>query len=169
MKMNLPAIGEMEMGFDGKTAWSTSAGAGPTIHDGVPKSLAGLAKFNDFPLARARLAYVGRREIGPRTVEAIRAVYPDSQVAIHYFDVKTGLMAGMDPEGASPPPAGRMTISFDDYQRFGRVLQSTKLTTLVQGHEMVVRTLSVSFDPISDSRFEPPAAVRELLQKALQR
>lgn len=165
MKMNMPPIGLMEMGYDGKTAWSNSAATGPMIHDEVPKNVLEMANIGVPPLSGARISYAGRREIGGRAFDAVRAVLPDSQVGTFYFDVKTGLMSGMDPEGAPAPPAGRMTVAFDDYQRFGKVLQSTKLTTLVQGQEMVVRTISVSHAPIDAALFEPPPAVRQLRGK----
>ena len=169
MKMNMPPIGLMELGFDGKTMWSNSAATGPMIHDEVPKNVTDAANFAAPPLAGARITYAGRRSIGDRTFDAVRAILPDSQVGVFYFDVKTGLMSGMDPEGAPPPPAGRMTVAFDDYQRYGSVLQSAKLTTLVQGQEMVVRTISVSHAPIDPKIFEPPPAVRQLLDKQPQR
>jgi hypothetical protein len=165
MKMNIPPIGLMEMGFDGKMAWSNSAATGPMIHDEVPKNVLEMANIGAPPLSGAHISYAGRREIGGRAFDAVKAILPDSQVGTFYFDVKTGLMSGMDPEGAPPPPAGRMTVAFDDYQRFGRVLQSTKLTTLVQGQEMVVRTLSVSHAPIDATLFDPPPAVRQLRGK----
>ena len=164
LKMNLP-FGTMEMGFDGRKAWSNSAATGPKIHDEVPGNLNELGNIGKLPFAGARITYVGRREIGDRAFDAIRAILPNNQVGIFYFDEKTGLMSGMDPDGAPAPPAGRMTVAFDDYQRFGRVLQPTKVTTLAPGQELVVRTISVSHDPIDSRMFEPPPAVRQLPDK----
>ena len=169
MKINMPAIGLMEFGFDGKTMWSNSAATGPIIHDEVPKNVMDAANFAALPLAGARITYAGRRSIGERTFDAVRAVLPDSQGGTFYFDVKTGLMSGMDPVGAPPPPPGRMTVQLEDYQRFGRILQSATMRTLVQGQEMVVKTASVSHAPIDRKMFEPPPAVRQLLDKQPQR
>lgn len=165
MKLDMPGIGVTEMGFDGKTAWSNSALTGPTIHDEVPKQLADMADLTTPPLSGTRVSYVGRRQIGARTFDAVRAVFADGQVATHYFDVETGLMAGLDSEGTPPPPSGRMTMSFEDYKRFGGILQSTKMTILVQGQEVVMRTLLVGQGRIDDKIFELPAAVRQLLDK----
>ena len=168
LKMNLP-FGVMEMGFDGRQAWSNSAATGPKIHDEVPGNLNELGNIGKLPFAGARITYVGRREIGDRAFDAIRAILPNNQVGIFYFDEKTGLMSGMDPDGAPAPPAGRMTVAFDDYQRFGRVLQPTKVTTLAPGQELVVRTISVSHDLIDSKMFEPPPAVRRLVNKQPER
>jgi hypothetical protein len=135
------------------------------IMDEVPRNVAEMAHVGALPLAGATISYVGRREIGGVTYDAVRAVFPDSQVGTHYFDVKTGLLSGMDPEGAPPPPAGRMTVTFSDYRRFGRVLQYTTLTTVMQGQEMVVRTDSLSHAPLDPKIFDIPPAVRQLRDK----
>jgi hypothetical protein len=168
MKMDMPPIGVMEMGFDGTTAWSMSAAAGPAIHEDIPKQLTDAANFAAPPLAGLKIAYVGRRQIGARAFDAVRAIMPDSQSITHYFDVETGLLAGMDPDGA-PPPANRMTMSYEDYRRFGSIMQPTKVTTVVQGQEMVMRTVSVSYAPFDTKLFDPPPAVRQLRDKPPQR
>lgn len=169
MKMDMPGIGPVEMGYDGKMVWSMSAATGPSIHDEVPQQLLDAATFAEPPLEGLRISYVGRREIGGRSYEAVRAIMPDSQSATHFFDVETGLLSGMDPdEGASPPP-NRMTVTFDEYKRFGAVLQPTKITTVAQGQEMVVRTVSLSHAPFDAKIFEPPPAVRQLRDKPPQR
>lgn len=168
MKMDLPGVGVMELGYDGATAWSISP-AGPVIHDEVPKQLLDVMKFGDVPLSGVRVSYLGPREIGGRRYEAVRAVMPDSQRMTHYFDVETGLLAGMDPDGAPAPPPGRMTLSFQDYQRFGGILQPTRMTTIAQGQEMVARTVSLSHDPIDVRVFQLPAAVAQLRDKPPER
>lgn len=62
-----------------------------------------------------------------------------------------------------------MTIAFEDYKRFGVILQATKITTVAQGQEMVVRTVSVSHAPFDVKAFDPPPAVRQLRDKPPQR
>lgn len=169
MKMDMPGMGLMEMGFDGKTAWSMSAATGPLIHEDIPKQLTDAANFSAALLEGLEISYVGRRQIGARTFEAVRAILPDSQRMTHYFDVETGLLAGMDPDAAPPPPPNRMTLSFDDYRRFGTIMQATKITTVVQGQEMVMRTVSVSHAPFDVKIFDPPPGVRQLRDKPPQR
>lgn len=169
MKMDMPGVGLMEIGFDGKTAWSMSAAAGPAIHDDIPQQVTEAMNFAAVPLEGLKVTYAGRRQIGGKTYDAVRAVAPDSQVLTHYFDVGTGLLAGMDPAGASPPPPDRMTLTFEDYKRFGRILHATKVVTLAQGQETVMRTVSLSHEPFDAKVFDPPPAVRQLLNKPPQR
>jgi outer membrane lipoprotein-sorting protein len=165
MKADMPGIGVMEMAFDGKTAWSMSAAAGPMIHDDVPKDLTDAANFGSPPFAGLKLTYVGRRQIGGRTFDAVRAIMPDSQTMTHYFDVSTGLLAGMDTDGAPPPPPNRMTVAFEDYRRFDGIMRATKITTVMQGQEIVMRTVSVSHEPFDAKIFSPPPAVQQLREK----
>lgn len=169
MKMNMPGVGDMEMGFDGKIAWSNSAATGPMVHDEVPQELTGAVNLTALPLEGLKVTYVGRRQIGGRTYDAVRAIMPDSESVTHYFDVATGLLAGMDPDGAPPPPPNRMTMTFEDYKRFGGVMQATKVTTLAVGQEMVMRTVSVSHAPFDSKIFDPPHSVRQLRDKPPRR
>ena len=166
----MPGLGRMEMGFDGKTAWSMSAAAGPIIHDDVPKQLTDAANFGGLPLAGLPMRYAGRRQIGGRTFEAVRVMMSDSTSMTQYFDVETGLLAGMDSDGAPPPPPDRMMMSFEDYRRFGTILHATKVTTVApQGQEIVMRTVSLSHAPFDVKIFDPPPAVRKLRDKPPQR
>lgn len=169
MKMDMPGLGVMEMGYDGKTAWSMSAAAGATIHDDIPQQFLDAANFAAVPFDGLRISYVGRRQIGGRSYDALRTVTPDSQRVTHYFDVATGLLAGMDLDDAPPPPPNRMTTAFEDYKRLGGILQATKITTVAAGQEVVMRTVSLSHAAFDASIFDPPPAVRQLRDKSPQR
>ena len=158
----------MEMGFDGKTAWSDSPLTGPTIHSDVPKQVTDAANFSPIPLQGVRIDYGGQRRIGRRTFDVVKGTTPDGQTLTSYFDVETGLQAGMD-TGEVPPSPDRMALSFDGYKRFGAILSPTKTTTVMQGQELVVRTVSVSYGPFEDKLFELPPAVRQLRDKSPQR
>ena len=163
MKTNMPGIGLMEMGFDGKTPWSMSALTGPTIHEEVPKQMTDALNFDGLAFAGATMRYVGQRQMGGRTFDVLRVTLPDSTAQTQYFDVKTGLLAGMDTDGAAPPPAGRMHMSFDEYKRFGKVLQAVKTTVVSPtGEEFVMTTVSFDNGPLDSKVFELPPAVRQL-------
>jgi hypothetical protein len=164
METNMTGVGLMKMGFDGTTHWSMSPIAGPAIHEDIPKALTDAANFLAPPLDGLRIWYAGRRTIGKRTFEAVGAVMPDSSMMIHYFDVETGLLAGMDPDDGRPPPKDRMSLSFSDYRRFGGILQPALAKTMVQGNEMVVRTITMSYKPFDAKIFDPPPEVRKLIR-----
>jgi hypothetical protein len=163
IRMDIRNAGTIEMGFDGDVAWTNSAD-GPTIHPEVPKQLIDAANFSADPTRGARISYTGRRRVGRRTVDAVRTAFPDNQVVTHYFDVATGLLAGLDP-GDAPAPPGPMSLALDDYKRFGAVLRPTKATTVIDGQRFVMRTVSVDHGPFDDKIFELPAAVRRLRDK----
>lgn len=168
IKMDMPGVGPMEMGYDGKTAWSLSVAAGPMVHDDIPQQLIDAANFGAPPLDGLKVSYGGRREIGGRTFDVVRAQMPDDQTFSHYFDVRTGLLAGMDPDGMPPVP-DRMVVSFDDYKRFGAILHATRVTTVAQGQEVVMRTVSISHAPFDSKIFDPPPQVRQLRTKPPER
>jgi len=80
-----------------------------------------------------------------------------------YYDVKTGLLVGY--RFQSDDKSATMTILvFGDYKSFGGPLVATKQVGR-QGDQRQTTTLSsVSYEPLADSLFELPTAVKALLK-----
>ena len=111
------------------------------------------------------LSYGGVREFDGRKYHVVHAKSAETGNSTSYFDVETGLLAGTDVEN-TPGPPGRMTMSFDDYKRFGPIRYATRMTTrAADGREMVTRVISLDHDPIPSSRYELPPAIKQLASK----
>jgi hypothetical protein len=80
-----------------------------------------------------------------------------------FYDVKTGLLVGYRYQ--SDDKSATLTILvFDDYKSFGGPLVATRQVER-QGDQKQTTTLSeVSYEPLADSLFEPPEAVKALLR-----
>ena len=163
-RMEAPGMGTTEMGFDGKTAWMLSSQIGAMILDSLPSGSTGPKDYAE-ELKRLPVCYLGVREFAGRKYEAVRIQGPDGTSGTMYFNPSTGVMAGMTPDN-TPGPPGQMTMSFEDWKRFGSQWYATRMTTrTADGKELVTRVESVSNEPIDAARFELPAKVRELQTK----
>jgi len=77
--------------------------------------------------------------------------------------VKTGLLAGYRFQSDDKSSAETILL-FEDYKRFGDLLVPTKVVTRSGKNVQTVVFTSVTYDPLADSLFELPPAVKALLK-----
>ena len=160
-RMETPGLGVTEVGFDGKTAWTISPQLGAMILGDLPEEMIGPRDLTA-ELRQHPMAYDGVRDIGGKKYDVV-VFTVNGATSTAYYDPKSGLMAGMTPE-KSPGPPGHMSMTFDQWKRFGPIRYATRLTarTADGKEETVTRIESISYDPIDPARFELPAKVHEL-------
>jgi hypothetical protein len=81
-----------------------------------------------------------------------------------FYDVETGLLAGYRYQsdiGSSPVVT---TLLFQDYKNFGGPMVATKQIVKTGDRTQTFRIMSMSYEPIDDSVFELPEAVKALLK-----
>lgn len=158
-----PGIGVTELGYDGNVAWTQSGIVGPAILANVPDEMIDRDPLKE--LETRKLSYLGLRTFGGHQYHAVLVWVPEGKNFIAYFDQYSALMVGMNVEN-SPAPSGQMSMSFEGYRRFGRVLYWTRMTTrTADGKELVSHLDSISHSPIDGRVFDLPATVRALQAK----
>jgi len=80
-----------------------------------------------------------------------------------FYDVQTGLLAGYRFE-ADDSSKTVTTAVFQDYKSFGGPLVATKLTFRTGDQSQTFTYKSVSYEPLADSMFELPEAVKALVK-----
>ena len=159
MRDEMPGLGVSESGYDGRIAWRLSKAAGAMIIPIPPKVASQwdvVGTWDTQPIS-----YAGLRTIGGRQYEAVLVMSPQTGNSTDYFDPKTGLLAGVDFE-KQPGPPGHMSMSLENYKRFGRLLYATRITSRnAKGEVVVSRVISVSHDRIDPKRYALPEAVRK--------
>jgi hypothetical protein len=79
-----------------------------------------------------------------------------------FYDVQTGLLAGYRFQADDSSPAVTVAV-FQDYKNFGGPLVATKLTFRTGDHVQTFSYKSVTYEPLADSLFEVPRAVKALM------
>jgi len=80
-----------------------------------------------------------------------------------FYDVETGLLAGYRFE-ADDASKALTTVVFEDYKNFGGPLIATKHTFRTGDHSQTFIYKSVSYEPLQDSMFDLPPAVKALMK-----
>lgn len=166
-RAQLGPMGELLSGFDGTHAWAIQSGMGPTLVTGAEGKL--IADQADFfadlhDLSRFdRVETVDQTTFEGRPTYRVRMTRPTGEVLTEYFDVETGLSAGVSASVTGPMGAMELVSVFQGYQRFGRVLRPTRTIQRNPQFETLLTISAVEFDGVSDEAVAMPAAVRALI------
>ncbi|MFT5288364.1 MAG: hypothetical protein ACI8QS_002133 [Planctomycetota bacterium] len=179
----VPEVGQVQIGFDGKTTWMMHPTGGALILDGIVAGQERVRNAFDFPLHTRKhmrsMETVARREFDGRDCYEIRCElvpFIDQgqvlnveatlryRVFTEFYEVESGLLAGAEVLQASPQGEIRSTTIYSEYKELLPGLRvATKLVTKVNNSEITTTVTSVSLEPLLPAAFALPAEVRALL------
>jgi len=168
VKVNLPGVGEVLSGYDGKVAWTVNPASGPAVLSGAAAAQAAEdAAFDAVlhpPSLTQELTVVERVEFNDRSCYKVKVVFGSGRELFEYYDIETGLKIGT--EGSHETPLGLVpsTTVLSDYRSFGGLRQATVIVQRPLGIEQVVRLVSFEYNAVADEAFELPAAIKALIK-----
>jgi len=167
-RMTLPAIGEIEEGFDGTVGWSISSLTGPILVDG--KQLEQRRFDADFfeelkaPERYESISTVERTTFEGRPAYKIKLVKKGGEEDIEFYDVETGLKAGSVSTRESPMGAILGTTVFSDYQKFGVLRQPTTMKVNLMSQQMIMSIVKLEYGTVDPAVFTVPPQIKALIK-----
>jgi hypothetical protein len=168
LRVDIPAVGHVESGYDGTVGWSIDPLSGPMLLSGRQLSeLADDAWFEDAlhaPDHVKSLTTVAQTEFDKRPAYKVHVVYKSGNEQDEYFDAQTGFEIGS--EGMRDTQMGVVPAStvLRDYQRFGPLMQPTTLVQRTMGIEQVLHLTSFEYDVVPANAFVPPPVIKALIK-----
>jgi hypothetical protein len=167
-KISVPGIGAFEEGFDGKVAWSIDPLNGPSLITGRALNEHADEAWFDAPLHGTDhvkdMTVLGKEVFEGRPVYRVKVVSQRGTEQIEFFDVATGLQAGLEATRETPMGTMPTTAVFGDYRRFGQLTFPAKMVQRVFGQEQVVTFSAYEFDSVPASAFDLPAVIKALIK-----
>jgi hypothetical protein len=165
-KVTRPDGTETTSGFDGSVSWSVTP-QGPSIDRDT--AVEAVRRDADLQYALHQPDYFSKLELaGVVDFEGRRCYWLHGTTHWgtdnnQFYDVETGLLAGyrFESDDASKTLT---TAIFEDYKNFGGPLVPTKHTFRTGDHTQTLIYKSVSYDPLQDSMFDLPPAVKALIK-----
>jgi hypothetical protein len=166
-KVTRPDGHEIISGFDGRVSWSVTP-QGASIDKDTP--VEAMRRDADLQYALHQPDYFQKLEFGGVTDFDGRSCYwlhgtthwgKDNN---QYYDVDTGLLAGYRFQSDASSSVGTTVLLFQEYRRFGGPLVATKMITRTGDRMQTFTVTSVSYEPLADSIFNLPNAVKALLK-----
>ena len=169
LTISLPGVGDLERGFDGRTGWSLDPAVGPRLLEG--KELDELKHSADFyddlhdPKNYLSVTVVGQNVFEGSDCYEVKLVRTTGFEYTEFFNVKTGLLAGMKMNATSQMGTIPVVQVVSDYKSFGGVLSPTVTRQRMMGLESEMTISSVTFDPVDPKIFDLPPAIAALVKQ----
>lgn len=169
MRINVSAVGQIEQGFDGTTAWSLNPMQGPRILTG--RELDAIREESSFGTSSrqgpnvASAETVEKTELNGEPCYKVKMVWKSGRETFDCYSVASGLLIASMGKQESPMGTIDVTNLISDYKDFGGQKIATRLTQQVMGNEQVLIINTVDYDAADPAVFEMPAAIKALAGK----
>jgi hypothetical protein len=164
-KITHPDGTQSTSGFDGSISWSIGP-KGARIDKDTPVEAVRRDADLQYPLHQPdyfqKLELAGIVDFEGRRCYWLHGTTHWGKDNNQYYDVETGLLAGYRFQQDASASGPVVTLLFQDYKSFGGPLVATKNITRPSGD--VTTFTSVSYEPLPDSLFDLPQAVKALLK-----
>jgi hypothetical protein len=168
--MEIDGVGKFEEGATGGVAWSNDPINGPRLKSGEEKAQSlREALFNgqvNWRQMYAKAEMAGVESIDGEECYKVMLTPADGKPETMYYQKKSGLAVKMTTVASSPMGEFPVEQVLSGYKDFDGVKMPTKMVEKTAGQEIVItiQTVQINQDIPAD-RFNPPAAIKTLLEK----
>ena len=164
-KVTRPDGTETISGFDGKVSWSINS-KGAEIDKATPLDAIRRDADLQYPLHQPdyfkKLELAGITDFEGHRCYWLHGTTNWGKDNNQFYDIQTGLLVGYRFEDDASKAI--RIVRFDDYRNFGGPLMATKNTSRSGDHSQTFFYEAVSYEPLNDSIFELPQAVKALVK-----
>jgi hypothetical protein len=169
MRIELPGIGALQRGYDGKVGWAIDAAIGPRLLEG--SELEEIRQTADFyyelhdPKDFASMTVIERAPFEGRDCFTLELVRKSGFKVVEYYEAASGLMAGVRMSSSSVMGVVPNVVTvLEGYKSFGGILTPTIARQRALGVESVLTIERIEYDDLPASALELPAEVAALLK-----
>ena len=170
-EIELPGIGKVEEGFDGKVAWESSVLAGARVKDGEELEAAKrasrisvLGNWNDYYKSAVT---VGSEDVNGKPAWKVNMTPTEgSSVENYYFDRDSGLLVKMTQ--TLPTAMGDIPVemTLGDYREVDGIQTPFLMTQSAMGQNMALHIEKVTYNAeIPPGKFDLPQDVKDIVAK----
>jgi len=170
--IELPGLGTFEQGATGGVGWANDPINGPRLMSEAETALLtrGLdpARLDDPAAEFASAEIAGTEAVDGEATTKLRLVTPEGHAIEEWYSNATGLLVKRSAEWRTDFGREEQTVTYDDYQPVGDTALLAPFTQRqnVGPTDVVVKVERTEANPdLPDDAFEPPAAVRDLMQE----
>lgn len=171
MKMvtTIPGMGEVQVGFDGTTAWAVNPMQGPRVLDGQEldqmKDEADRRSAVRAPELFSAVQTVADTTMNSERCYLVKLTWKTGRESFDCYSAATGLIVASRSTQKTPMGDIPVLTLFNDYKKFGDVTVATKTTQELMGQQQILTVASVEFTDGSGVTITPPAEVQPLIKK----
>jgi len=171
VEVEIPGIGAIRDGWDGKVAWEMSAIQGPRIKQGDERAIS--AREGDFNSTLhwrdhfQKVETVGIEKVDGKDCYKVVMTPKEGSPETQYVDKQTNLPVKTEMTVKGPMGEIPMEASIQDYRKEGDLLMPHKMVQKAAGQEITITFDSVKInEDIPKEKFDLPEEIQALLKKA---
>lgn len=169
MVTTIPGMGEVQVGYDGTTAWAMDPMQGPRV-------LAG-GEFDQMKdeadrraVLRAAELFTSMETLKDTTMNSercylVKLTWKSGRETFDCYGATTGLIVASRSVQKTAMGEIPVVTLFSDYKKFGNVTVATKTVQELMGQQQILTISSVEFTDGAGLTIAPPAAVQALVKK----
>jgi hypothetical protein len=169
--IELPGVGKVEEGFDGKTAWESNMLQGARIKDGEERAAmersARISVLDSWREVYTSAKTVGSEDVGGKPAWKVEMTPKEGKPETFFFDKATGLLVRSTETLATAMGDIPVESELSDYRPVDGVQTPFTMTQKAMSQTMVMHFAKVTYNaPIPPDRFDLPAPVKALAEKS---
>ena len=169
MLTTVPGVGNIQLGYDGTTAWSMDPMQGPRLLAG--KELDEVRDEADLRAsARAPNLFTAVQTVADTTMSGercymVKLTWKSGRQTFDCYSAASGLMVGS--KSVQQTPMGEIPVSteYSDYKKFGDFMMPTKATQSMMGQQQVMTISSVEVGTGAGVSIVAPPEITALIKK----
>lgn len=167
-KVDVPGMGVMTSGFDGKNAWSVNAMTGPRVATGTELDEMRAESDPNAMFTRQSPDIVSSETVEKTTmggVECYKVKYTwkSGRTSFDCFSVADGLLVATQAKRNTPMGEIEMVSTLSGYKDFGGIKRATTMTQEIMGQQQVITISGWEWDNVDMKEMEVPAEIKALL------
>ena len=168
-KVELPGMGEMRTGFDGKVAWQINPMQGPSILSGDMLT-AQQEEGDPNNYSRQSAAIVSSETVekvgsGDTECYKVKHTWKSGRNSFDCFGVSDGFIVWSQTKVKTEMGEMEVTTNFSEYKDFGGIKRASKTKLSQMGQEFIVTLKTWEWDSVDPKEFELPAEIKALVKK----
>ena len=168
IKIEIPALGPMDIGYDGKHGWQIDPMAGPALLTGRKLTELRDDSWFDGPLYEAdfvkSMTVVEKTTFDGRPAHKLQVVFASGSEEAQFFDVETGLRIGSEARRETPLGIVPTSSAWRDYKVFGAIRQPTVIVQRPLGIEQIIRLTTFEYNVVAPEAFDMPPQIKALIK-----
>ena len=168
VRVEIPGVGTIQRGFDGKHGWSIDPMAGASLQAGRELTETTDESWFDAPLYEAdqvkSFGPVTKLDFDGRPAYQLKITLQSGTESTDYFDAEHGYQIGSESSRATQ--LGTLpTVSIQrNYKPFGAIQMPTLLVQSAMGIEQRITVETIEFDKVTAADLDPPAEIKALIK-----
>jgi hypothetical protein len=169
MVTTIPGMGEVQVGYDGTTAWAIDPMQGPRVLSGQEldqmKDEADRRSNVRAPELFSAVQTVADTTMNNERCYLVKLTWKSGRESFDCYSVATGLLVASKMVQKTAMGEIPVVSLISDYKKFGDITVPTKTVQDLMGQQQIITITSVEFGDGTGVVIAPPAAVAPLIKK----